>query len=101
MVVQPDQGPIVVEVFRQPEITPDIGVDVVLGMFSLAGVMVVAAAVGGLVVGAIFVGIRRFRESSPPPPAPKDQGLGLSQLQETSTSRNEGQAGSSASADTA
>ncbi len=75
--MQPDQGPIVVEVFEQPEITPDIGVDVVLGMFSLAGVMLVAAAIGGLLVGAIFVGIRRFGESSPPPPAPKDRGLGL------------------------
>jgi hypothetical protein len=77
MVMQPDQGPIVFEVFRQPEITRDIGVDVVLGMFSLAGVMIVAAVVGGLVVGAIFVGIRRHRESGPPPPAPKDRGLGL------------------------
>ena len=75
--MQPDQGAIVVEVFTQPEITPDIGVDVVLGMFSLAGVMIVAAVVGGLVVGAIFVGIRRHRESGPPPPAPKDRGLGL------------------------
>jgi hypothetical protein len=77
MVMQPDQGAIVVEVFTQPEITPDIGVDVVLGMFSLAGVMIVAAVVGGLVVGAIFVGIRRIGESSPLPTAPKDRGLGL------------------------
>ena len=75
--MQPDQGPIVVEVFTQPEITPDIGVDVVLGMFSLAGVMIVAAIVGGLVVGAIFVGIRRIGESAPLPTAPKDRGLGL------------------------
>ncbi len=75
--MQPDQGPIVIEVFRQPAVTPDIGVDVVLGMFSLAGVMLMAAAVGGLVVGAIFVGIRRLRESSDLSPAPKDRGLGL------------------------
>jgi len=77
MTVQPDQGPIVVEVFKQPAITPDIGVDVVLSMFSLAGVMLVAAGVGGLVVGAIYVGIRRLGESSAPTPAPKDRGLGL------------------------
>jgi len=77
MIMQPDQGPIVVEVFKQPEITPDIGVDVVIGMFSLAGVMIVAAVVGGLLVGAIFVGIRRLGESMPLPPAPKDRGLGL------------------------
>jgi len=76
-IMQPEQGAIVVDVFRQPEITPDIGVDVVLGMFSLAGAMLVAAAVGGLVVGAIFLGIRRLGESSAPPTAPKDRGLGL------------------------
>ena len=39
--------------------------------------MIVAAVVGGLVVGAIFVGIRRIGESSPLPTAPKDRGLGL------------------------
>jgi hypothetical protein len=75
--LQPEQGPIVVEVFRQPEITPDIGVGVVLGMFSLAGVMLVAAAIGGLVVGAIFVGIRRAGEAGALPPDAKDRGLGL------------------------
>ena len=61
------QEPIVVEVFRQPDVARDIGVDVVLGMFSLAGVMLLAAAIGGLVIGAIFVGIRRYRDSSDPP----------------------------------
>ena len=77
MFMQPEQGPIVVEVFRQPEVAPDIGVGVVLGMFSLAGVMLVAAAVGGLVVAAIYVGLRRLGESGDLPPAPKDRGLGL------------------------
>ncbi len=61
------QEPIIVEVLRQPEAARDISLDVVLGMFSMAGIMVLGAALGGLVVGAIFVGIRRFRESSAPP----------------------------------
>ena len=61
------QEPIVVEVLKQPEAARDISVDVAIGMFPLAGVMVLVAVVGGLVVGAIFVGIRRFRESSAPP----------------------------------
>ena len=61
------QEPIVVEVLRQPEAARDISVDVVIGMFWMAGVMVLGAVLGGLVVGAIFVGIRRFRESSAPP----------------------------------
>ncbi len=61
------QEPIVVELLKQPEVARDISADVVVGMFSLAGVMLLAAALGGLVVGAIFVGIRRYRESSAPP----------------------------------
>lgn len=61
------QEPIVVEVINQPDVARDISVDVVLGMFSMAGVALLLAGLGGLVVGAIFVGIRRFRESSAPP----------------------------------
>ncbi len=61
------QEPIIVEVLRQPEAAHDISLDVVLGMFSMAGVALLFAGLGGLLVGAIFVGIRRFRESSAPP----------------------------------
>ncbi|MDA1183238.1 MAG: hypothetical protein O2930_01170 [Acidobacteria bacterium] len=76
--MQPDQGPIVVEFYTQPAITPDIGVEVVLSMFALAGVMLLFAAVGGVVVGAVVVGFRRFRESSAPlPPDARSRGLGL------------------------
>ena len=56
------QEPIVVEVFKQPDVARDISVDVVVGMFSMTGVALLFAALGGLVVGAIFVGIRRFRD---------------------------------------
>jgi len=65
------QEPVIVEVFKQPEISPDISIDVVIGMFSMVGVMLLIAALGGLVVGAIFVGIRRYRDASAPPPTPK------------------------------
>ena len=61
------QEPIVVEVLEQPEFAHDISIDVVLGMFSMAGVALVCAAIGGLVVGAIFVAIRRHRDASAPP----------------------------------
>jgi hypothetical protein len=61
------QEPIVVEILKQPEAAHDIGVDVVLGMFAMAGVFLLVAALGGLVAGAIFIGIRRFRDSSAPP----------------------------------
>jgi len=58
------QEPIVVEVFKQPPAAPDIGVEVVLGMFELAGVALLLAALGGIVAGAIFIGIRRMRDAS-------------------------------------
>jgi hypothetical protein len=61
------QEPIVVEVIKQPAAAPDISVEVVLGMFELAGVALVLAALGGIVAGAIFIGIRRFRDASTPP----------------------------------
>jgi hypothetical protein len=58
------QQPIVVDVVKQPPPSPDISIDVVLGMFTMAGVLLLAAAVGGLLVGAIFIGIRRMRDAS-------------------------------------
>ena len=61
------QESIVVEVLKQPDAARDISVDVVIGMFSMAGVALLFAALGGLVVGAIFIGIRRFRDASAPP----------------------------------
>lgn len=61
------QEPIIVEVLRQPEAARDISIDVVIGMFTMAGVLLLVAAVGGLVAGAIFIGIRRFRDASAPP----------------------------------
>ena len=61
------QEPIVVEVLRQPDATRDISADVIVGMFSMAGVALVLAALGGLVVGGIYVAIRRHRAASAPP----------------------------------
>ena len=62
------QTPFVVDVIRQPEVAHDISVDVVLGMFALAGVVLLSAAVGGVLAGVIFIGIRRLRDSWTPPP---------------------------------
>lgn len=58
------QQPIVVEVLKQPEPTRDISIDYIITMFQTAGVFLLAAAIGGLIVGAIFVGIRRLRDAS-------------------------------------
>jgi hypothetical protein len=61
------QEPIVVDVIKQPTPARDISIDVVLGMFQMAGVVLLAAAVGGLLVGLIFIGVRRFRDASTQP----------------------------------
>jgi len=60
------QPPIVVEVLKQPEPARDISIDYVLTMFATAGVILLVAAVGGLIAGAIFIGIRRLRDASTP-----------------------------------
>ena len=61
------QDPIIVGVVDQPEAARDISLDVVVGMFSMAGVLLLFAALGGLVVGAIFIAIRRARDAKAPP----------------------------------
>jgi hypothetical protein len=61
------QQPFIIDVSRQPEATPDISLSVVLAAFAMAGVALLVAAVGGLVVGAVFVAIRRFRDTASPP----------------------------------
>ena len=61
------QDPIIVGVVDQPEAARDISLDVVVGMFSMAGVLLLCAALGGLVVGAIFIAIRRARDAKASP----------------------------------
>jgi hypothetical protein len=61
------QQPIVVDVIEQPTPTQDISIDYVITMFQTAGVFLLMAAVGGLIVGAIFVVFRRFRDASATP----------------------------------
>jgi hypothetical protein len=58
------QEPIVVDVIKQPSPAKDISIDVIVGMFQMAGVVLLAAAVGGLIVGLIFIGIRKLRDAS-------------------------------------
>jgi hypothetical protein len=58
------EKPFVVEIIRQPEVTRDVSVDAVLGMFALAGVAMLFAAIGGLIVGGIFVWFRRMQDAS-------------------------------------
>ena len=54
------QTPIIVDVGKPPEPTPDISIDFVVGMFAMAGVFLLAALIGSvLVAGAILFYKRR------------------------------------------
>jgi hypothetical protein len=60
------QAPVVVDLAKQPEASPDISIHTVLGMFAMAGVLLAAAAVGStLVAGGMFL-YKRWRDSSDP-----------------------------------
>jgi hypothetical protein len=58
------QNPIIVDVGRQPDPTGDISIDFVVGMFALAGVLLLVAAVGCLIVAAVVIVIKRRRSAS-------------------------------------
>lgn len=59
------QKPIVVDVSKQPPITPEIGMaDVVLGALGLTGVIMLAALVAGLIAGGFFILHKRKRDRS-------------------------------------
>jgi hypothetical protein len=58
--------PVIVDVIKQPEPARDISIDYVLTMFATAGVVLLVAAIGGLIAGAIFIALRRLRDASAP-----------------------------------
>ena len=64
------QDPIVVEVVKQPPAAHDISIDYIITMFASAGVFLLIAAAGGILVGAIFIAIRRMQERSAPATTP-------------------------------
>jgi hypothetical protein len=58
------QPPIVVEVVKQPPVAREITMaDVVVGAFGLVGVVMVSALIAGVIVGAVFIWIKRTREA--------------------------------------
>lgn len=58
------QKPIVVDVVQQPQPTRDISIDVVLGMFAMAGVFLAVAAIGSALVAGSILLYKRWRDSS-------------------------------------
>ena len=67
MILFLQQNPIVVDLAKQPEPSRDISLDVIVGMFAMAGVVLLVAAIGsGLVAGGMLL-YKRWRDASAPP----------------------------------
>jgi len=68
--MQPEPAaPIVVEVFKQPPVAPEIGMaDVVVAAVGLTGVIMAGAVLAGLLAGGVIVWVKIARARSAPPP---------------------------------
>ena len=62
------QKPIVVDLAKPSPASHDISIDVVLGMFAMAGVFLLVALVGSLIVAGGMILYKRWRDASAPPP---------------------------------
>ena len=67
----PVPGPIIVQTVRQPPITREITMgDVVLGAVGFVGVVMIAAAIAGLLIGIVVVIVKRSRDRAAGPTDP-------------------------------
>jgi hypothetical protein len=63
--------PIVVEVLRQPPVTPEVTwVEVILGAFGFAGVVMLLATTVGLLVGGLIIYRKKRDDATAPPTDP-------------------------------
>jgi hypothetical protein len=60
------ENPIIVDVGKPPDPTPDISIDFVIGMFALAGAFLLLALVGSLIVAGVIVFMKRRRQRLAP-----------------------------------
>ena len=69
---QPAPGPIIVDTsVHQPPVTPEITMgDVVLGAVGFTGLVMIAAAAAGLLIGVVVVMIKRSRDRHAGPTDP-------------------------------
>jgi hypothetical protein len=58
--------PIIVDVGKPPEPTPDISLDFVVGMFAMAGVFLLVAFVGSLIVAGVILFMKRRQQRLSP-----------------------------------
>jgi len=67
----PEPGAIIVQTVRQPPITREITMgDVVLGAVGFVGVVMITAAIAGLLVGVVVVLMKRSRDRAAGPTDP-------------------------------
>ena len=67
----PVPGPIIVQTVRQPPITREITMgDVVLGAVGFVGVVMIAAAIAGLLIGIVVVIVKRSNDRAAGPTDP-------------------------------
>ena len=62
------QKPIVVDLTREQPTSHDISIDVVLGMFAMAGILLLVALIGCVIVAGGMILYKRWRDSSASPP---------------------------------
>jgi hypothetical protein len=60
------EKPIIVDVGKPPEPTPDISLDFVVGMFAMAGVFLLLALVGSLIVAGVILFMKRRQQRLSP-----------------------------------
>ena len=64
------QQPIIVELAEQPAPSRDISIDVILGMFAMAGVFLLIAAIGSALVAGGMILYKRRRDAAATPTQP-------------------------------
>lgn len=60
------QQPVIVDLSNQPQASHDISIDVILGMFAMAGVFLLVAALGSALVAGGMIVYKRWRDQSDP-----------------------------------
>ena len=65
------QKPIVVDLTKETPQSHDISIEVVLSMFAVAGIFLLVALIGCLLVAGGMILYKRWRDSSGPPSEPQ------------------------------
>jgi hypothetical protein len=60
------EKPIIIDVGKPPEPTPDISLNFVAGMFAMAGIFLLVALVGSLIVAGVILFMKRRQQRLSP-----------------------------------